>query len=849
MRPPNHTPEGSVPPLPYVSPDETDLQGFNVFRRIMGTIESPDQLNFIFRGFARLLNNVPQAESSYLPYSITRVSIEQELLVLLWKCLEEIPKFMPYILRHCDITELLVPICYFMLEGRKDPAKVGLMYLCTFTLLKLSGERNFGVTLNKPYQLRLPVDVPLFSGNHTDLLIIVLHKLIVSGLEKLSALYNCFLTIICNVSPYCKCLSTVASVKLVNLFQLFTSPRFLYANEGNHIYVSMLLETFNNIVQYQYEGNVNVVYAIVKRKEIFESLSGLTLPAAIRGAAEVAAKRQQKAEEKQRKSGAKAGAASGAKKAGTGAQTPASAAAASGQAGATANAPRSTQSGRPKSDDVEGTAVADSSPTDVVGTRSYVDRQTGEGAVEALQDAPSSSGAGADSANGNGAASAAAPAPPGQRFVPTQQWLDNVKAELPMNTIMRLLRHLVPQIDELTSSGGVDEMQVLEFIRQTTMVGLLPIPHPIVIRKYQPNKYTCLWLTAFMWGVIFMHNQVSSPHSFTFFLVAARLHIYVSLCARPTSLDTPLTHIQPLASFVVSNTSRRCPSLTARTSGYSSCRRRDALNQIGARCSVGGLEIVPCPRLERMIRMCSGCAFEVFEKFSLSIIFKGENVFGETVGSTQNFAPSKRVNSTTLSHYHIIIITLSHESKISGAKASLIHDKSTISTCEAFSCLDCLALGSASDRNICAAETKPGRFPSADLGTSAAADELDEEVLFIELPLAEDAGGRVRTVSGPLLPRAESKDDAFTNSGSFLFSKTLIPDCPPVSASSQSSSSSSIQSDPDAAPLALAAPFLCPCFDARFPPLPRDQADESCCFPRRASPLAARQLSHRVLHA
>lgn len=58
-----------------------------------------------------------------------------------------------------------------MLEGRKDPSKVGLMYLCTFTLLKLSGERNFGVSLNKPYQLRLPVDVPLFNGNHSDLLV------------------------------------------------------------------------------------------------------------------------------------------------------------------------------------------------------------------------------------------------------------------------------------------------------------------------------------------------------------------------------------------------------------------------------------------------------------------------------------------------------------------------------------------------------------------------------------------------------------------------------------------------------------------------------------------------------
>jgi hypothetical protein len=88
------------------------------------------------------------------------------------------------------------------------------------------------------------------------------------------------------------------------------------------------------------------------------------------------------------------------------------------------------------------------------------------------------------------------------------------------------LRHLVPQLDELTSaSAAVDEAQVLEFIHRTTMVGLLPVPHPIgppplplppslpltrlVIRKYQPNKYTSLWFTAFMWGVIFMHNQVT----------------------------------------------------------------------------------------------------------------------------------------------------------------------------------------------------------------------------------------------------------------------------------------------------------------------------------------------------
>ena len=31
----------------------------------------------------------------------------------------------------------------------------------------------------------------------------------------------------------------------------------------------------------------------------------------------------------------------------------------------------------------------------------------------------------------------------------------------------------------MSSSAGVDEVQIMDFIRKTTMVGLLPVPHPI----------------------------------------------------------------------------------------------------------------------------------------------------------------------------------------------------------------------------------------------------------------------------------------------------------------------------------------------------------------------------------
>jgi hypothetical protein len=106
----------------------------------------------------------------------------------------------------------------------------------------------------------------------------------VNGIDKLAPLYNCFITIIANISPYTKSLCMASAVKVVSLFELFTSHRFLYAAEGNHVYVALLLEVMNNLVQYQYSGNPHIVYAIVRRRKVFELLNALNLPLAMQQA-------------------------------------------------------------------------------------------------------------------------------------------------------------------------------------------------------------------------------------------------------------------------------------------------------------------------------------------------------------------------------------------------------------------------------------------------------------------------------------------------------------------------------------------------------------------------------------
>lgn len=58
------------------------------------------------------------------------------------------------------------------------------------------------------------------------------------------------------VSPYLKTLSMVASTKLLHLLEAFSTPWFLFSSPTNHHLVFFLLEIFNNIIQYQFDGTI-----------------------------------------------------------------------------------------------------------------------------------------------------------------------------------------------------------------------------------------------------------------------------------------------------------------------------------------------------------------------------------------------------------------------------------------------------------------------------------------------------------------------------------------------------------------------------------------------------------------
>lgn len=205
------------------------------------------------------------------------------------------------------------------------------------------------------------------------------------------------------------------------------------------MHVALLLEIFNNIIQYQYHGNPHLVYAIVRRKDSFGRLASLTLAKAI-----------QQCDKK---------------------FPPASRAEYDADAAeqvAALSIQEVDEMGNPSSnddDDVTLTTTNDDGESTITGVR--------------------------------------------ERFVPNEAWIVELKSSLAIETVSRLLQHLVPVVDDMCEqkNGVVDEIEILEVFKDITMVGLLPVPHAIVMRKYQPNQYTSIWFTAFMWGVIFVRSQ------------------------------------------------------------------------------------------------------------------------------------------------------------------------------------------------------------------------------------------------------------------------------------------------------------------------------------------------------
>ncbi|KAG8008858.1 Protein HID1, partial [Nibea albiflora] len=390
----------------------------NLFVNYLSRIHREEDLGFILKGLARLLNN-PLVQT-YLPRSAKKIQFHQELLILFWKF-----------------------------------SRVGLMHIAVFILLLLSGERNFGVRLNKPYTLRVPMDIPVFTGTHADLLIVIFHKVITSGHQRLQPLFDCLLTIIVNISPYLKSLSMVSANKLLHLLEAFSTPWFLFSYPQNHHLVFFLLEAFNNIIQYQFDGNSNLVYAIIRKRSIFHQLANLASDTAS----------IQKALQKKKKSGiSRTNSIEMESMEGSRPAVPAEPGTLKASLEATPGIDKITEKAQVGEDGTMIVLPHSDSPKTRTVTR-VSDAESSEQDHEVYP---------AESESARSRLSSVSSSAP---WSANPDWVLTWKAKLPLQTIMRLLQVLVPQVEKIC-----------------------------IDKKYQANAGTAMWFRTYMWGVIYLRN-------------------------------------------------------------------------------------------------------------------------------------------------------------------------------------------------------------------------------------------------------------------------------------------------------------------------------------------------------
>ncbi|CAH8629825.1 unnamed protein product [Schistosoma rodhaini] len=601
----------------------------NLFVNYMSRIHRDEDFAFILSGITRLLNN-PLVQT-YLPGSSKKVQMHQELLVLFWRICECNKKFMYYVLKSSQVLDLLVPILYHLNNSRNDQSRIGLIHVGVFILLLLSGERNFGVRLNKPYRHRSLLDVPVFTGTHADLLIIVSHRLITSGHNRLNPLFDCLLTIIANVSPYLKSLSMVSSNKILHLLDAFSQPWFLYSNPSNHQLVFLLLEVFNNIIQYQFDGNSNLVYTIIRKRQIFYRLANLpTDQPTINSIINKQMKFQcsghitmESTTTVPTSTSSRASSNSGGIKKSVDtsvckplpiseiSKSSSTSTCLSGESSVyhnndndnvdSSNVDNSSLVesmdqvssrlselkvvGKPSDSiqasladvpplhkmtgkrlgnatqlderfsnyhaEIENNLISHSSPSQRTPVDSTTTNNNDESdrdlTIHNVQEYPINRSGISESSltstnqtketqnsslltsdtqsfhsietitckqsnsshsmNDNNDKLQKLNEINSSTWEPTSEWVHSWKLKMPFQTIMRLLQVLVPQVEKICIDKGLtDETEIVRFLQNGTLVGLLPVPHPILIRKYQSNTGTTIWFRNYLWGIIYLRN-------------------------------------------------------------------------------------------------------------------------------------------------------------------------------------------------------------------------------------------------------------------------------------------------------------------------------------------------------
>ena len=121
----------------------------NEFIQLLSRLTTSEEILMIYDAIIRILTNYTNSNTSLLPSSLKQVLCYHEAIIFLWKFFEFNTSAISTIIHKSSIASAVGPILFTLNESIGEVTNFAMANVCAFMLLKLSHEREFGISLNK----------------------------------------------------------------------------------------------------------------------------------------------------------------------------------------------------------------------------------------------------------------------------------------------------------------------------------------------------------------------------------------------------------------------------------------------------------------------------------------------------------------------------------------------------------------------------------------------------------------------------------------------------------------------------------------------------------------------------
>lgn len=260
----------------------------NVFHIFLARIAAEHEVEFIGDGIATIFGTVSEERRSYLPGSTRLPCFLPELLVLVYHfcgCGDFVKGLCSSQRRDSDLDAPSLADSVLQLGFQGPPENVkedDVVYIVMITLLRLTAHREFCDKLNEEYDGDVPDDLPDFKGSYADLVALAALKAASDkiGTSQVNHLHRCIVEVafctLCNISSFAEGLCMETCHRLFKLFERMSKVSVLRKGRSSiGVWLPHILQVFQNIVQYQYGPNVDIIYGLMTREAMLRDLVSL----------------------------------------------------------------------------------------------------------------------------------------------------------------------------------------------------------------------------------------------------------------------------------------------------------------------------------------------------------------------------------------------------------------------------------------------------------------------------------------------------------------------------------------------------------------------------------------------